>query len=231
MPWHRYGHNGDGFHGRPGSEMRLMRRAPLSEPYPGDPLSGQERERGARPDDRGGARVLGEIRRDCPADRTAFRRWTRLSATWADDLDAFRRRGPAAQARALSARRPRTTRDREQRQEPAADVSAGRADHRARVGGYTAAVARARPAGGGGQYAGGGRAQPRVHRARRLYHRPWSGRRRRRRTRSDGGRSTPGRDPRKHANPEGVAAPIRPAGGGGRAHDQVRIAQRSRNVN
>src|SRR5712692_825525 len=151
MSWHGYGDDRDAFHGRPRSEMRLMRRPPLPEPYPGDPLSGQERERGARPDDRRGARVLREIPRDYPAARAALRRRTRLPATWADDLDAFRRRGTAAQARALSARRPRTTCDREQRQEPAADVTDGRADNRARFIRYQAVVARARSAGGRGQ--------------------------------------------------------------------------------
>ena len=63
MPRHRHRDDRDALHGRPRSAVRRVRRPPLPEPHPRDPLPGPQRQRGARTDGRRGARLFRASRR------------------------------------------------------------------------------------------------------------------------------------------------------------------------
>ena len=167
---HRHRHHRDAFHGGPRSEMRRVRRPPLPEPYSRDQAAQLQHQPGARSHGRGRARVFHPSSGDRQAARRADRGRPRLHPARADDLDAVRRRGATPQARALSAGRSRTRAGWRRREASAADVHPRRADHRPQLDRHQAPDQSAQPAGDRGQHAGGDRAQPRVHRERRLCH-------------------------------------------------------------
>ena len=194
-----------------------------------NPFSGQERYRGARPHHRRGASFLRALSRDYKTARTACRGRSRLSATRADDFDPLGWRSAAAQARAFSARRPRTAGRDGQRQAIAADVPVGRADDRTGCLGHTAALACVVAAGGRGEHVGGDRAQPRIDRACRLHNRPWPRRRRRGRTVDGRRRPVGGGGLRAVRYRTRIAPPVRIAAGRRRPHNQIRTARSGRN--
>ncbi len=188
---HRHRHDRDAFHGGPRGEVRRVRRPPLPEPHPRDQATQSLNIN----------QVLDLTVEDAraffihhPADRQAARRADRgrprLHPARADHLDAVGRRGAAAQARALSAGRPRTR--------------AGRPNTAGICRGCSCSTSR--PPGSAPptsqrlikvldrlvsrrQHAGRDRAQPRVHRARRLCHRSRTRWRRRGRAHRGGGLS------------------------------------------